>query len=220
MTFPLSKTLDPADFEELAPELSLVDRHFTKEREQHPMRRWEYAMALRALTDWRFQSHRTEQGVYDIGGAGSPFCWMLPGPAIVVDPEADISKGWAERLTLDQFVRDNPRLADVTFCLSVLEHVDDLDRFLYHLGCLVAPGGLLFLTMDYCDDFSEYAYPKDTYHFHWMRKRIFNAYSLGSTISYPLLQRDFQPFGAIDLTWHGAHVFDYSFCSLALVKRP
>ena len=28
-------------------------------------------------------------------------------------------------------------------CLSVLEHVDDLDRFLYHLGCLVAPGGRL-----------------------------------------------------------------------------
>ena len=41
---------------------------------------------------------------------------------------------------------------DLVFCISVLEHVDDVTEFLYHLGCLVAPGGLLFLTVDCRED--------------------------------------------------------------------
>ena len=218
MTLPLSKTIDPADFEELAPELSLVDRHFTRGREQHPMRRWEYAMAIRALTTWRFESHRTERVIYDVGGAGSPFRHMLGRNEgfTVVDPEEPAPANY----TLEQFVVQGTELGAAVFCLSVLEHVDDLDRFLFHLSCLVAPGGLLFLTADYCDDFNGYAYPKDAYHFHWMRKRIFNAYSLGQTVAYPLLSRDFRHLGSCDFTWHGAHVFDYSFVSLALMKRP
>lgn len=216
----LSKTLDPADFEELTPELSIVDRWFTREREQHPMRRWEYALALRALTTWRFVSHRTEQIIYDIGGAGSPFQWMLPGPiAQVIDPDSDLRQGNGERLPLDQFVRTNPKLADMVFCLSVIEHVDNLDQFLYHLSCLVAPGGLLFLTMDACGCSIPHG-GEDSHHFHWMRKRIFTIGELHQTVAEPLLDYGFNVFGARDLvTWAGPHVYDYTFASLALRKR-
>jgi SAM-dependent methyltransferase len=214
LSYPLSKTLDPeSDYVELAEELKIVDRHFHSAREQHPHRRFEYALALRAL---RTLGREPRRIVYDVGGAGSPFHFMLnPLPARIEIIDPDKPPHW----TLEQYCRAGAELSDAVFCLSVLEHVDDLDRFLYHLSCLVAPGGLLFLTMDCCNSLGQYGTPEDTYHFHWMRKRIFNAYSLGDLVAAPLLQRDFTHLGSIDLTWHGPQVYDYSFCSLALVKR-
>lgn len=207
MTFPLSKTLDPADFDLLAEELAVVDQHFTKAREQHPLRRWEYAMAVRALDVW-LETRRgigTAGQVVDVGGAGSPFHYMIGNSAIVVDPE--------EGQTLAEYLETAPRLSQAVFCLSVLEHVDDLDQFLYHLSCLVAPGGLLFLTMDYWDQPVE---TPDTAHFHWMRKRIFTEVDL---YQIRLRLRDFRLLGDWDGAYHGPQVYDYTFASLALVKR-
>lgn len=207
MTLPLSKTLDPADFDQLREELAIVDRCFTDEREQHPMRRWEYALALRAYHQWG----RRARVLLDVGGGGSPFYMMVPGKEVtIIDPEYGLSL--AQYLT-EPYER---RLADAVFCLSVLEHVDDLDEFVYHLSCLVAPGGLLFLTMDYCD--SAGAAPVDTYHFHWMRRRIFNFPSL-IPLADSFLYRDCLCFGDHDFTAHGPQVYDYTFCSLALRKR-
>lgn len=211
---PLSKTLDPADFDQLTEELKVVDRYFTKEREQHPMRRWEYALALRAYDEWIGpQTKETDLygGVVDVGGAGSPFWRMLAqgnSHVQIVDPDGGDD--------LATYLRSCPPLAEAVFCLSVLEHVDDLDRFCYHLSCLVAPGGLLVLTTDYCD--ANAIHPVDTYHFHWMRKRIFTAGSLGR-MSATFLAHYFDLLGPADFTWHGPQVFDYSFASLALVKR-
>ena len=211
MSLPLSKLLDPADFVELAEELAIVDRRFHLAAEQHPMRRWEYAMALRAI-------RIREQIVtiaYDIGGAGSPFQYMWGTQ--VVDPNDG-------GLTLAMFIHDNPRLADVVTCLSVLEHVDDLDQFCYHLSCLVAPGGLLFLTMDACACPShaadlEVADPPDRHHFHWMRKRMFGRVDRRA-LAERFLALQFSWLGDCDFMWCGAHVYDYAFASLALVKRP
>lgn len=221
MSLALSKTLDPADFAELAEELAIVDTHFTSAREQHPMRRWEYAMALRAVREW--QPAYTPVNVYDVGGAGSPFSAMcgslMIGDPIVVDPDVEPHKGY--RTPLAEFVRGGARLAQAVFCLSVMEHVDDLDQFLYHLSCLVAPGGLLFLTGDYCDGYytaKDDAGVPDHYHFHWMRKRIFNAYSWGM-IAGILHRHSFVHLGGVDVAWHGPQVYDYTFASLALVKR-
>jgi len=213
----LSKTLDPADFALLAPELTVVDEHFASDRPQHEMRRWEYALALRAAYQWMTgRDYRYPRAVADIGGAGSPFRLMLGAQARshveVIDP--DLNYPLAHYLTA---VDTEPQLFDLVTCLSVLEHVDELDRFCYHLGCLVAPGGLLFLTMDYCDDPS-YTEPEDHYHFSWMRKRIFNAETLGR-IESAFYGRDFSHFGAIDDAYHGPQVYDYTFASLALVKR-
>jgi len=223
MSLPLSKTLDPSDYDQLQPELAIVDRYFTSAREQHPQRKWEYCMALRAISTWLAQTTRHPTYLLaDVGGAGSPFWYLSPEhvTAKIIDPDLpDGDSALGHRCSLAEKLAGRTRLRDIVVYLSVLEHVEDLDQFLYHLSCLVAPGGLLFLTVDYCDDLSQYAYPIDTFHFHWMRKRIFNAYSLGQSVSYPLLQRDFAEFGGRDLTWHGPQVFNYTFASLALVKR-
>jgi len=137
-----------------------------------------------------------------VGGAGSPFHRMVGGSAIVVDPK--------EGMDLAAYLDTAPRLSHAVFCLSVLEHVDDLDRFCYHLGCLVAPGGLLFLTMDHGTDLP------DQYHFHWDRKRIFD------TKAWEQIREkcgEFELFGGRDRTYHGNQVYDFSICSLAMVKR-
>ena len=210
---PLTKTLDPADFALLEPEMRIVDDQFTRAREQHPMRRWEYAMALRAQRIWReMDGDRYPQLVYDVGGAGSPFDLMVQGDVRVIDPDGGIS--------LADLLASAPRLGQNVFCLSVLEHVDNLDQFLYHLSCLVAPGGLLFLTMDCCSGSQRFV--TDIYHFHWMRKRIFSETDwrlLGERLCPEHPGATFQFLDAVDWAHHGNHVYDYSFASLALVKR-
>jgi hypothetical protein len=211
----LSKIFQPDDLTVLAPELTIVDRHFTTEREQHPLRRWEYALALHACTQWRDQGRGRviPDVIYDIGGAGSPFHRMVRARVIDPDPCMQIE----DRATLAEFVCQGTELAACVFCLSVLEHVEDFDRFIYHLSCLVAPGGLLFLTMDYCED-GRHDWPRDQYHFSWMRRRIFNLWAIGALLA-TFRRRDFQLLGDANFAWQGAHVYDYTFASLALVKR-
>ena len=203
-SLPLSKCLDPADFDLLPHELLRVDRYFASEREQHPMRRWEYAMALRAISTWWRTKTLNVTHIVDVGGAGSPFWRMIDEDVKIVDPETSVDLAF--------YVSREPTLSPIVTCLSVLEHVDDLDRFLFHLSCLVAPGGLLFLTFDYCDGVDD-----DAYHFHWMRQRIFNEVRVARIIDQ---LRDFRLLGTDDYRWHGPQVYDYTFASLALIKRP
>ena len=218
MSYPLSKCLDPErDYAELAEELKIVDQHFHSAKEQHPHRRFEYALALRALSTWRTgRDYRDPAMIADVGGAGSPFWRMIGESTIVVDPEESTGD-------LATYLGTAPQLSQAVFCLSVIEHVDDLDQFLYHLSCLVAPGGLLFLTMDCCECGShaadmEVGDPLDRHHFHWMRQRMFGRADLRH-VAETLLDHSFAWLGDRDLTYHGDHVYDYSFASLALVKR-
>lgn len=217
--YPLSKTLDPErDYVELAEELVIVDRHFQRAGEQHPHRRFEYAMALRAQSVWIAQ-HGQMQRVYDVGGANSPFRYMVDsaGPVIIIDPDEPVPNSYR----LDQYIAAGASVADGVFCISVLEHVDDLDQFLYHLSCLVAPGGLLFLTMDCCQTSGSVhsnGWPEDRYHFHWDRKRIFDEFQR-RLLRQRFIAREFQVFGDYDERWYGPQVMDYSFCSLCMVKR-
>lgn len=213
---PLSKTLSPTDFDQLTEELAIVDEHFTKAREQHPMRRWEYAMALHAQEVWWKLGERgrpmQDRRVADVGGAGSPFYHMVGAEhTYVIDPDQGLSLA-------DYLKTGHPQLFPQVYCLSVLEHVDNLDQFLYHLSCLVAPGGLLFLTMDACGCPIRHG-TEEKHHFHWMRKRIF---TMGETymVWEKLAGENFDLLGQQDPIWHGEQVYDYSFYSLALVKRP
>jgi SAM-dependent methyltransferase len=220
----LSTCYDPADYDHLVEELAIVDRIGIEG--QHAARRWEYAIALRALRQWegqqvdRLEIFRTWKVLVDVGGAGSNFCRLAMaegwGPTITVDPR--------ETVDLADYLLTQPRrpaLADAVVCLSVLEHVDDLDRFVYHLSCLVAPGGLLCLTVDYCDDDTRTGWPEDTAHFHWMRKRIFNRGQLER------LRRDFRDlqlfdFGDAPVWQYGQPIeegWGYTFASLILQKR-
>jgi hypothetical protein len=212
MSLPLTKCLDPEhDYAELAEKLKVVDQHFHADSEQHPHRKWEYALALRAFDTW-LESRKMPTAighVIDVGGSGSPFHRMLGSSAIVVDPKE------SDGQDLEGYLQTAPRLSHTVFCLSVLEHVEDLDQFCYHLSCLVAPGGLLFLTMDCCGC-PEHTEP-ETHHFHWMRKRIF---TFEQRLNLAFSFKDFQLLGGADWLYHGDHVYDYAFASLALVKRP
>jgi hypothetical protein len=210
MKLPLTKTLHPADLVDLNEELQIVDEHFTKDSPQHEMRRWEYALALRAHQHWTEKPGIVGGPVYDVGGSGSPFYRMLdPYNVHVVDPKEHDGKDLA------QLLREGARLGAAVFCLSTIEHVDDLDQFIYHLGCLTAPGGLLFLTMD----FGIHAGTEpDPFHFHWMRQRIFTAESW-LRLSLAFARQDCALFGSVDWTYHGPTVYDYTFASLCLRKR-
>ena len=205
----LSRTLDPKDYDQLGEELKVVDRGGTEGQHEH--RRWEYALALHAIWRWlNARDRRSPRGVYDVGGAGSNLGHMLSdwtGQAVcIIDPAN-------HGLPLDEYLTFEPQLADVVTCVSVIEHIEDLDRFLYHLSCLVAPGGLLFLTFDYWNRCGP-----DTAENRDLRKRLF------CPKSYAQLRNQLTPlhlttFGGVDPTWHGPQVFDYSFASLVLEKR-
>jgi SAM-dependent methyltransferase len=210
---PLTKTLDPADLLLLTSELAVVDESFARASTQHPMRRWEYALALRAHNLWA-ETSRVGEPIYDVGGSGSPFYYMLdPYQVRIIDPKE------LHGDTLADFLTGGPRLGAAVFCLSVLEHVDDLDQFLYHLSCLVAPGGLLFLTMDYGDMAGAHPLSNaDPFHFHWMRKRIFTERTW-TDLAVSMIRHNFAVLGRTDWTYHGPHVYDYTFASLCLQKR-
>jgi SAM-dependent methyltransferase len=218
----LSKTLDPSDLADLTLPLMVVDLHFDAASPQHPQRRWEYAMALRAATVWSaLRDGAPITNALDIGGAGSPFGQMLRAwgaqAVTIVDPAASIADGVPFLATdLAYYRQSNQPRSDAVFCISVLEHVDDFEGVCGDLCAVVAPGGLLFLTVDYCDALA--FWPDDTYHLHWMRKRIFGAYTLGK-LSREFFLRQFSLLGgAFDYTWHGPQVYDYTFASLALRK--
>jgi hypothetical protein len=209
VSLPLTKSLDAAtDFPLLDAELKQVDRYAIPTE-----RRWEYAMALRAWTEWaRLTSpHAPPYYGLDVGGAGSPLTLMLashahfPCACQIIDPTLNTRM---EAATVE------PLSQDVIFCTSVLEHVDFVLPLLKAMDRALAPGGLLFLTMDGCNSEG-----KDVYHFHWMRKRIYNvetwqelyktAHGLG-----------FSKLGRTDWRYHGSPIYNYTFFSLALLKSP
>lgn len=223
----LSRTLDLADYDHLAEELALVDAVGIPGQHEH--RRWEYALALHAYSRWTARTpievavERDEgYSIYDVGGGGSPFMEILRRRYFgeieeqIIDPrlsEEDCQAGLGASKTLAQYVASSFVTGDVVFCLSVIEHVADLDQFLYHLSCLVTPGGLLCLTMDFWNRCGP-----DTATNRDLRERIFCPKTyLALRNSCTLLH--LTTFGGVDPTYHGAHVHDYSFASLVLEKR-
>jgi len=236
----LTKTADPADFTMLTQELNQVDR-YPIGHEQHPMRRWEYAMCLRAIRAWCVDPsvppvpihHEVVRGgvhegeltragwfVLDIGGAGSSLRDVLTDLGMVVyviDPRS------SHHLTLEKLVAGNhedsrvPTRAPIVTCISTVEHVpvDGLDRFLDCLCRAVLPGGLLFLT----SDIQEGPTPRDEKHFHWMRERIYDPESWFALGRRLIADNGMELFGASDPMYHGDHVYDYSFASMALTRR-
>lgn len=199
-----TKTLDPVpDYEALAPELLTVDA--VGLGEQHPHRRWEYALALRTLAV--HEPRRAYYYVLDVGGAGSAFAQMIAkqDPDVIceiIDPR--VNHGIEEWT-------GGP--VNAITAISTIEHVRDESAFLRAIAWTLAPGGLCFLTMDCWNGGLA-----DTAHFSWMRERIYTPERWQALSSF-LQDLGCRPFGQVDWAYHGDHVYDYTFASLAVVKE-
>lgn len=209
---PLTKSFHPSDLVALDEELVLeVDPYFAREQPQHELRRWEYAMALRAWDLCSFGECLPKAPlILDVGGAGSPFQHMLGEAVRVIDPALQHTG-----CSIEEWVALNPeKRAYAVFCISTIEHVRDVPRFLDAFAQVLLPGGLLFLTTDCWD-----GHGPDTAHFHWMRERIYHMENWHRVADH-LQELGFDFLGDQDWTYHGDSLFaSYSFCSLAMVKR-
>jgi 2-polyprenyl-3-methyl-5-hydroxy-6-metoxy-1,4-benzoquinol methylase len=210
----------------LGPYLSEVQRDPRVLHGQHPIRAWEYAMALWTLKQWQVspaRQHAATLQILDVGSAGSGF-WRcladrttiavtLSDPHLRLDDEQYaahiLHQGTVEEAAarLDWHAR-----FDVITGISVIEHVQEVGPFLGALHTLLAPGGLLFLTTDYWD-----AEGPDTADMHWMRHRIYNK-PMAQQLLAALKASGFDRFGGTDWTYRGPQVSDYSVLSLALTK--
>lgn len=211
----------------LTPFYAQVDRYPDALAGQHPIRRWEYALALAAIDQWQEGQldQREPFQICDVGGAGSNFWQVLSSLTtsniLVLDPDVPgpSSRPFGQgvetiSLSVEEYVRTYPyACVDILTCISVLEHVPDVIPFLRACHALLKPGGLLVLTMDYREQEGP-----DTAHFHWMRERIFTP-SLVQGLLIDLDLIGLRLLGAADWTYGGPHVYDYSIASLVMVKR-
>lgn len=214
LLLPYSKLLSLDDYKHpgLARDLAYVDRWGRDLQHQHEHRRWEYAMALRALRQDNF--HRRVALAYDVGGAGSPFTQMLAGgvPVRVIDPTINV-----------RFCREADfASADAIFAISVIEHLErsDWPEFIEAVSRTLRPGGLFFLTTDVLAPGST----EDRAHFHWMRMSWSTPESL---VDWAFDQQHenglkLRSMGSIeDFDWEangGPHVYDYNFACLTFHK--
>jgi len=210
---PLTKTMDPTDLDELEllDQLVHVDRHW--DTQQHPQRRWEYAMALLALSQWMKEWVNTDHvRIADVGGAGSPFHLMTGYDTTIIDPlnpESELAR------PVEWIAERHAEVYDAVFSISVFEHTTDPLAFLEGCCRIVKPGGLLFLTFDYS---GEPEAVEDTFHFHWMRERIVTRAMWDAMMGALCLIKNMDLYGDVNCDYHGPHVYDYSFASLCLRK--
>jgi hypothetical protein len=197
----LSRTLDDADYAQLADELRYVDHQGIAG--QHPARRWEYALALHAIGRW-VATGRTPIWVYNAGG-GSSFSAMLDD--WLPHPPLEVAPAFIERC-----VAGTP-LANVVLLLAALEHAVHPEQLLYGASTLLTPGGLLVLTMAFWNRCGE-----DTALYHERRQRIYCP-KLVSALRQQAEALGLTPFGGVDPTWHGTQVHDHTLTSLVLQKR-
>lgn len=235
----LSKTIELSDLEQLDSNIYLI-----KEAEKkfvaaglhteigHEHRYWEYGMAMEALTQWicRKRPAPWEQArIVDVGAGDSLFgpclAWNTKAAVEEIEPRADCGP---RRHEINSFLAGHKRgrLAwtqgnlkqtiatwDAVFCLSVVEHVREQDDFWTTLPSLVREKGLLFLTTDVVPDASK------RYHFDNLRAINYTTDMLRQRAAQILAQGFDWLGGEPDWEFHGAEVFDYSFMSLAMVRK-
>lgn len=183
-------------------------------RLEHPHRRWEYGIVLRALRQ------NATITVLDVGGGGSifaPAAGMLGMEPIQVDPEpyGEWALQQAKKLRMplpyiqtDFFGFTTRRMFDAVVSISTLEHVGNDELFFAKMLSYVKPGGLLAMTVDFYPTGEALMYPEHlrTYNKERLMELRNQAY-------------DFRFFGdEYDYTYRGANVNNYTFASMVLCR--
>lgn len=242
--FPLSRFMRKGDFTSLAPELKYVDRVAAAlsgwDPVQHPCRRWEYALALRAM-----QAAGTDAGhgvrIADFGcgiGLLSPMLASFGAHMVMYEPwvygnEENKARTQMARIMADESfagrattfemkytplceLTDADRGYDAVFCISTLEHIGEYDRAFRDMCRSVLPGGVLFLTTDAAEheqDRYQYAYLRAGRMFNW--ETYTKLWLIGEEEGLELLD------GVHAWEWaeECRMVNDYGFGSLAMRKK-
>jgi SAM-dependent methyltransferase len=210
----LCKTLDPADYGLLSPELAVVDNAIRLTAGvgvlNHPHRRWEYAIALRALSGFA-------DTVIDVGGGGYVLSAALAlAGRNVTGAETDPAHGplFAQAASmvgrpinfLVAAMESLPGTWGAVVSVSVIEHAAD-DAAFFRAACnAVKPGGLLVLTTDFAESGGAPVCPHHV--------RTYDGAAMLRLYQTP----GFRPIGGTDYSDRGGPVNGYNFCSLVLWK--
>lgn len=172
---PLSKTMRMSDFDELKPQLAEVDAVLAVlnggDRAQHSLRRWEYAMALKAFNRWNPKNE--QRSISDHGcctGMFGPMMVSLGHDVLsyevwawghqeefatwqfeeVLRRGATGSYAWLHR-PLGQLTEEDNGV-DAAYCISTMEHIPNFEVAFRQMAKTVNPGGMLFMTSDSAQD--------------------------------------------------------------------
>lgn len=240
----LSKTIEEKDYELIQYEVNLLQdchKELTGKGVRidigHHHRFWEYGMALKALYSWcdGIVKVKPSHNLLDVGAGlsllGPTICWAEEIGITEVEPNTEYAKDrdicnsallelncpyyitWAgTQLSTFRQWHNTSNFYDAVFSISVMEHVAADHEFLRSLADMVKQDGLLFLTTD--------VMPRSGkgFHFDNLREHNYTVDDIKSKISY-LESKGFSLLGESDLEYKGDQVFNYSFASIAMVKK-
>lgn len=185
MSFALSRTMRLSDYQELAPEIELLKVIEQKVGGAHPAqhqhRAWEYSLLIRTIKDLYgdaefFKDCWAVDFACGVGLGGAILLSM--GCAKVRLTETWTCGDWSDwqvrqmrhavqhyggsyELCWRDMVREPESVKyQAALCVSSLEHIPDWQSAARNMASATDRGGMVFLTMDYCNDglVDNYAY--------------------------------------------------------------
>ena len=213
-----SKCLTQADFQTFS-EHALIEPFLQKihpnYRYEHPMRKWEYGLALKFLLEVGAKT------VLDVGGGGSALAPILhhygmkvtqidpdPSGVATVARQNQILGSDIVFLNEDFLEFKGRKKYDAVICMSTIEHIKTKEDERLFFQKLLKKAPILFLTTDFSPKAKVFS--PDHY-------RTYNKVSMNKLAN--MAKKDkFKYYGEVDYTYEGALVYDYTFASLALTK--
>ncbi len=235
----ISRSLRLEDYQELASEAAFVDEVQKQAGPCHPVhpqhahRRWEYALALRALKDTFGDRPNLLVGDFGCGiGLWTPIMlalghrvvmyeiwayddeeWFVMQQIENVKKARNISQSCEMRHVAIGSLGDADRGFDAVYCISTLEHIQEERKAFDDLCKSVRPGGLIFLTMDFSNVESEVVMGNNSF------QRMYSERLLGRLVGYAKESGLSLLGGKSDWSYTVPLVHHYSFCSIAFTRE-